>query len=271
MQSENGTQAAGYVRVSQERAAQKGFGLEAQEADVKRHAEYKRWRLFDVYSENGVSGYKRERPALERMLADAKSGKFDVVIFPSIDRVGRSVKDVIEIEGALRGCGVGVIFVREGIDTLTPTGELFRNVMASVSQFEGRLIYERLNKGRREKKSQGGYIGGWVSYGYRREKGVLVVVPEEAAVVMRIFQLRAQGYSDKRITVQLNDDGVRSGRGGTWAESSVWGLRRNRFYTGRVEIEGKWILGQHEAIVSDALFQKAQPVEGRRSGVNLSL
>jgi site-specific DNA recombinase len=253
---DNATQAAGYIRVSQERAAKNGYGLGAQEEDIRRHVEYKRWRLFNVYRENGVSGYKRKRPALERLLADAKSGKFDVVIFPSIDRVGRSVKDIIEIEAALRDCGIGVIFVREGIDTSTPTGELFRNIMASISQFEGRLIYERLSKGRCEKKAQGGYIGGWIPYGYRRKDGALIVVPEEAAVIKRIFQLKAEGDSDKRIAARLIEDGVKSARGKGWNTSSVWGVLKNRFYTGRVELEGKWITGQHEAIVSDTLFRK---------------
>ncbi len=256
MQSKSGTLSAGYVRVSQERAARNGYGLGAQEEDIRRHAEYKRWRLFDVYRENGVSGYKRKRPALERLLADAKSGKFDVVIFPSIDRVGRSVKDVIEIEASLRVCGVGVIFVREGIDTSTPTGELFRNIMASIAQFEGHMMYERLSKGKREKRAHGGYIGGWVPYGYRREKGALVVVPEEAGVVERIFQLKAEGVSPRRIAMQLNEEGAVTRRGGRWSYSTIWNILRNRFYTGRVELEGKWIAGQHEAIISDALFRK---------------
>jgi len=252
----NGAQAVGYVRVSQERAAKNGYGLGAQEEDIRRHVNYKRWQLFDVYKENGVSGYKRKRPALERLIEDAKSGKFDVVIFPSIDRVGRSVKDVTDIEAALRDCGVGLIFLREGIDTSTPTGEFFRNIMASISQLEGRIIYERLSKGKREKKAQGGYIGGWVSYGYRREKGELVVVPEGAAVVERIFRMKAKGVSPRRIAESLNQQGDVTRRGGRWSYSSVWAILRNRFYTGKVECEGRWIAGKHEAIISDALFRK---------------
>ncbi|MFH1549993.1 MAG: recombinase family protein [Planctomycetota bacterium] len=248
--------AAGYVRVSQERAAQNGFGLDAQEADVRRHADYRRWQMFDIYRENGVSGYRRERPSLERLLADAKCGKFDVVVFPSIDRVGRSVKDVIEIEAVLRGCGVGVIFVREGIDTSTPTGELFRNIMASISQFEGRLIAERLSKGRCAKKSQGGYVGGRIPYGYRNEGGALVNVQEEAAAVKQIFQWKAAGKSLRKIVGLLNAGDTKPRRGGAWSDSTVWNILKNRFYTGRAEFEGEWIPAQHEAIVSDKLFRK---------------
>ncbi len=124
---------AGYIRVSQERAARNGYGLGAQERDIHRFVEYKGWNLVELFREEGVSGYKRDRPALERMLAGVKAGRFDVVVFPSIDRTGRSVKDVIEIDRAIRKHGADTVFLREGVDTSTPTGELFRNIMASLA------------------------------------------------------------------------------------------------------------------------------------------
>ena len=163
--------AAGYIRVSQERNARNGYGLDAQEAEVRRYAEYKGLRRVGFYREAGASGYERERPELERLLADAKAGKLDVVVFPSIDRAGRSVKDIIEIDATLRAAGVDIVFLREGIDTSTLTGELYRNIMAAVAQFEGRLIYERMSKGKRRKAAEGGYTGGWLPYGYRLEDG----------------------------------------------------------------------------------------------------
>ncbi|MHC5058694.1 MAG: recombinase family protein, partial [Planctomycetota bacterium] len=98
--------AAGYVRVSQERNARNGYGLDAQETDVRRFTEFRALKLVDVYREEGASGYERERPELDRLIADAKAGRWDVAVFPSIDRVGRSVKDVIEIDRTLRGAGV---------------------------------------------------------------------------------------------------------------------------------------------------------------------
>ena len=124
------SRAASYVRVSQERNVD-GYGLDAQQADVDRYVEFMQLDLSEVYREEGISGYTRERPALERMLADARAGRFDVAVFPSIDRIARSVKDTIEIEEQLRDCGIRVVFVREGIDTATPIGQFFRNVMAS--------------------------------------------------------------------------------------------------------------------------------------------
>ena len=217
--------AAGYVRVSQERAAKNGYGLAAQEQDVRKHIEYKGWEAVEVYQEEGVSGYERERPALERLLADAKAGRFSVVVFPSIDRAGRSVKDVIEIDQALRETGVKIVFLREGIDTATPTGELFRNIMAAVAQFEGRLIHERLLAGKRRKAAEGGYVGGWLPYGFRRgEDGSIQPVPEEQEIIQRIRSWRAEGMSLRWIARRLEADRIPTRNGGRWQPSTIRGF-----------------------------------------------
>ena len=147
--------AAGYIRVSQERAARNGYGLGAQEADVRRFVEYKAWELVELYREKGFSGYKKDRPELDRLLSDAKAGKFDVVVFPSIDRVGRSTRDVLDIDKKLRDAGVDIVFMRESVDTSTPTGAFFEAIMASIAQLEGHMMYERLSKGKQEKAARG--------------------------------------------------------------------------------------------------------------------
>ena len=253
------TRVGGYVRVSQERAAKNGYGLGAQEQEVRRFVDYKAWTLVELFREEGVSGYKKDRPAMDRLLADAKAGRFDVVVFPSIDRAGRSVRDVIEIDRALRAAGVDTVFLREGVDTSTPTGELFRNIMASLAEFEGRVIYERLSKGKRKKASEGGYTGGWVPYGYRRtEDGEIAVVPDEAAVVERIFGLAAEGRSLASVAKALREEKAPTRNGGKWRPSTIQGMLRNRFYTGRAEFDGDLIRAQHDALVSDVLFQSCQ-------------
>jgi site-specific DNA recombinase len=254
---------AAYIRVSQERNARNGYGLEAQRADVLRYVEYKELGEVRFYVEAGVSGYERDRPELERLLADAKAGGIDVAIFPSIDRAGRSVKDVIEIDAALREAGVKIVFLREGIDTSTPTGELFRNIMAAVAQFEGRLIYERMSKGKLRKAAGGGYTGGWLPYGYRLEGGRAAVVPGEAAVVERLFRWRAKGLSLRAVCGRLNAGEMNPRGGGQWRVSTVRGMLANGFYAGRVEFEGRPVRAQHEAIVSDALFGRASCPNGR--------
>lgn len=223
--------AAGYVRVSQERAARNGYGLGAQEHEVRKFTEYKGWDLVEVYREEGVSGYRKDRPALDRLLADARAGRFSVVVFPSIDRAGRSVRDVIEIDQTLRACGIATVFLREGVDTSTATGQLFRNIMASLAEFEGRVIYERLSKGKAKKRAEGGYVGGFVPYGYRRSaKGVLAVVPEEARVVRQIFKLASEGKGHAAIATELQAGKILTRMGRPWRTSTVYGILRSRHY-----------------------------------------
>jgi DNA invertase Pin-like site-specific DNA recombinase len=254
--------AGGYVRVSQERNVERQ-GLGAQEADVRRHVDYMQWTLVGLYREEGASGYKRERPALARMLADAEAGRFDVAVFPSIDRVARSVRDTIDIEGRLRELGVSVAFVREGIDTSTPIGAFFRNIMSSMAELEGHLMHERMLSGLRAKAAKGGYTGTWLPHGYEAVEGKVVVVEAQAAVVRMIFEWRADGRSLRRMVRDLNDKGVPAHRGGRWRTSAVWRLYRNRFYTGRSRSNGDWVEGQHEAIVADDLFARANVRNGK--------
>jgi len=251
-------QAGGYIRVSQERAARNGYGLAAQEAEIRKYVAYKGLELVDLYREEGVSGYQKDRPALDRLLADAKAGRFGVTVFPSIDRAGRSVKDVIEIDRTLREHGVDTVFLREGVDTSTATGQLFRNIMASLAEFEGRLIYERLSKGKRQKAAQGGYVGGWLPYGYRNGDGRISVAPEEAKVVEQVFRWRAEGRTPYWIATRLNEQGVKAQKGGLWQASTIQGILGNSFYTGRVKFEGTYIRARHDDIVSDVLFRAGQ-------------
>ena len=150
-----------------------------------------------------------------------------MVVFPSIDRAGRSVRDVIEIDQTLRACGIATVFLREGVDTSTATGQLFRNIMASLAEFEGRVIYERLSKGKAKKRAEGGYVGGFVPYGFRRSaKGALATVPEEVRGVRQIFKRAAEGWSNAEIAEELQTANVPTRMGRPWRPSTVYGVLR---------------------------------------------
>ena len=102
--------------------------------------------------------------------------------------------------------------------------------MASIAEFEGEIIHERLSKGKQQKASRGGYTGGWLPYGYRRgDDGDVVVIAEETKVVRRIFRWVAQGQSIKSIARRLREDKVPTRNGGTWTRSTVRYMLRNPF------------------------------------------
>ncbi|MHC5058995.1 MAG: recombinase family protein, partial [Planctomycetota bacterium] len=250
---------AGYVRVSQEKNVHK-FGLDAQTKDIERYVEYRGWRPAKMYREEGVSGYRRDRPTLERMLADARAGKLDVVVFPSIDRAARSVADMIDIDAILRDANVGVIFVREGVDTSSPMGQFFRNVCASVAQFEGKLMYERLSKGKQRKAAQGGYIGGHLPFGYKSVDARAVVNEEAAEIVRLMFRLRIKENSFTKIVAELKRREVKTARGGRWSWGAVGSVLGNPYYTGWLRRGGELARGCHKPIISTRTFNKAQDV-----------
>jgi site-specific DNA recombinase len=250
---------AGYVRVSQEKNVHK-FGLDAQTNDVERYVEYRGWRSAKIYREEGVSGYRRDRPTLERMLDDARAGKLDVVVFPSIDRAARSVADMIDIDAILRDANVGVIFVREGVDTSSPMGQFFRNVCASVAQFEGKLMYERLSKGKQRKAAQGGYIGGHLPFGYKSVDANSVVDKEAAEIVRLMFRLRIEGNSFTKIVAELKRREAKTARGGRWSWGAVGSVLGNPYYTGWLRRSGKLARGCHKPIISAKTFSRAQDI-----------
>jgi site-specific DNA recombinase len=127
-------------------------------------------------------------------------------------------------------------------------------------------MHERMVKGLRAKAAKGGYTGTWLPYGYEAVAGRIVVVKAQAAVVRMVFGWRGEGRSLRRMANDLNDKGVPTQQQGRkWYPSVVWHLYLNRFYTGRSKSGGKWVKGEHEAIVSDDLFRRAN-AHNRRAG-----
>ncbi len=145
----------------------------------------------------------------------------DVVVFPSIDRAARSVADMIDIDAILRDAKVEVIFVREGVDTSSPMGQFFRNVCASVAQFEGKLMYERLTKGKQRKAAQGGYIGGHLPFGYRNVDSNAVVDEEAAEIVRLIFRMRIKENSFPARQRRTNVGRLLRPAAGSWQNSNA--------------------------------------------------
>src|SRR5829696_6598492 len=122
--------AAIYIRVSTARQAEEGFSLDEQERRAIAHIERAGWEHAGTYREEGVSGAKRDRPALGRMLADLAD--FDAIVVPSLDRLGRSTKDLLGLYDQFESTGVALVSLRENLDTTTPVGRLLRTILSAV-------------------------------------------------------------------------------------------------------------------------------------------
>jgi DNA invertase Pin-like site-specific DNA recombinase len=149
-------QAAIYVRVSTD-----GQTVENQTRELCQIAERRGWQVVETYSDVGISGGKArdKRPGLDRMLNDASRRKFDVVMAWSIDRLGRSLIDLLATVQNLEACGVDLYLDQQSIDTTTPTGKLMFQVTGAFAEFERSMIRQRVRLGLKRAVAQGKHLG----------------------------------------------------------------------------------------------------------------
>ena len=136
--------AAIYVRVSTDRQT-----VENQLAALRQVAERRGWQVVEVYSDAGISGAKgrKDRPGLDRLLNVANRRRFDIVMAWAIDRMGRSLIDLLGTIEHLHACGVDLYLDQQNIDTSTPMGRLVFQVTGAFAEFERSMIRERVNAG----------------------------------------------------------------------------------------------------------------------------
>jgi DNA invertase Pin-like site-specific DNA recombinase len=136
--------AALYVRVSTDHQS-----VENQVRELKEVAERRGWTVVEVYRDAGISGAKGrdQRPGLDAMLKDASRRKFDVVMAWAIDRLGRSLKDLLGTIDHLKEVGVDLYLDQQNIDTTTPTGKLLFQIKGAFGEFERSMIQQRVRAG----------------------------------------------------------------------------------------------------------------------------
>jgi DNA invertase Pin-like site-specific DNA recombinase len=132
-----------------------------QRLELERIAERRGWKVAEVYEDFGISGVKSrdKRPALDRMLKDASRRRFDVAMAWSIDRVGRSLTDLLATIQHLEAVGVDLYLDQQNIDTTTPTGRLLFQVTGAFAEFERSMIRSRVNLGLARARAQGKRLG----------------------------------------------------------------------------------------------------------------
>ena len=146
-----------YARVS---TVGKGQDVGLQLDELRQVAAQREWNVVAEYCDEGVSGAKESRPELDRMLADARAGKLDLVAVWKLDRLGRSLQHLLRLLADLSDWGVGFASLRDaGIDTTTPTGRLMLQIMGALAEYERELIRERVIAGVRRAQAQGKHCG----------------------------------------------------------------------------------------------------------------
>jgi DNA invertase Pin-like site-specific DNA recombinase len=132
---------------------------EMQLAELREYAGRRGWQIVEEFTDQGVSGSKESRPALNRLMADACRRRFDGVLVWKIDRFGRSLKHLVNALADLAALGVAFISLRDNLDLSTPSGRLMFQIIGAMAEFERALIQERVRAGLRNARAKGRRLG----------------------------------------------------------------------------------------------------------------
>ena len=127
--------------------------------DLRQMAEQRGYKITEEYVDHGISGTRARRPALDKMMADARRGRFDIVVVWAADRLARSVKHFVEVLAELDHLGIAFVSFREQIDTAGPLGRAVMIIVSVIAELERSLIVERVRAGMRRARLEGRQIG----------------------------------------------------------------------------------------------------------------
>jgi len=269
-----------------------GQSIATQREFAERYCTLHQLQVSEVYADDGVSGTLplHSRPAGARIVPDARLRRFDQLLVYKLDRLGRETRLTLEAVAELELCGVRVRSLTEDFDTVTASGRLMLTLLSGFAAHEREVIRERSLAGSQRVAESGGWLGGMVPYGYRKQgdhrRAILVVSEEpvappdlsEAEVIRRIFRMAAEDQqSCREIAEYLNALGVpgagaleqrrRKGQkaAARWRAGRVRNLLISTTYKGQ-HLYGKRSRNRQRAlvprtvpaIVSEAVWQQAQ-------------
>ncbi|MEN6470931.1 MAG: recombinase family protein [Clostridiaceae bacterium] len=285
---------AAYCRVStdsDEQASSYEAQIEHYTAHINSHPD---WTLAGIFADDGISGTNtKNRGEFNRLIDECMAGNVDMVITKSISRFARNTLDCLKYIRQLKDKGIPVFFEKEGINTMDSKGEVLLTIMASLAQQESQSLSQNVKLGLQYRYQQGEVqINCKWFLGYTKDENKhLVIVPEEAEVVKRIYREYLDGASVLKIARGLEADGILNGAGrGRWHTSNINQILRNEKYIGdallqktyttdfltkkRVKNNGivpqYYVENGHEAIIPRDIFMRVQEELVRRRAVHTS-
>ncbi len=264
-----------YTRKSSEEGLEQVFNsLDAQReacAAFILSQKHEGWSVLSTpYDDGGFSGGTMDRPALQRLLADIRAGKVNVVVVYKIDRLTRSLFDFAKIVEAFDANGVSFVSVTQQFNTTSSMGRLTLNVLLSFAQFEREVTGERIRDKIAASKKKGMWMGGLPSLGYDVQNRKLIVNDKEALTVLHIFRRYVQLRSVRALQAELDDAEIRSKRrrladgtdygGQKLSRGALYLMLQNRIYRGEITHKGAAYPGEHQPIVDKALWDEVQAV-----------
>ena len=282
---------AAYCRVSTDSDEQ----ATSYEAQVEHYTEYIQknpdWEFAGIYADDGISGTNtKKREEFNRMIDDCKAGNIDMIITKSISRFARNTLDCLKYIRQLKDMNIPVLFEKESINTMDAKGEVLITIMASLAKQESQSLSQNVKMGLQYRYQQGKVqINHNRFLGYTKDaNGNLVIDPEQAETVKRIYREYLEGLSMDKIAAGLERDGILTGAGGKkWHTSTINKILRNEKYIGdallqktyttdflnktRVKNNGLvpqyYVEGDHEAIIPKDIYLLVQEELVRRRTV----
>lgn len=211
----------------------------------------------DLLVDQGFLGPATERPRFQELLHLRDQGEL-ILILESLSSLGRRFHDVVTVIHELNLKDIPFISIGEDLDSRSDKGrQLFQAIITlpQVAHWLKRTPNDGAPAHTRAKEVM--YNGGACPYGYIIDEATnhYRLIPAEAAIVLRIFSERAAGRSLRQIAGDLSREGVHTKRGGRWQANTVKTILENVFYTGAYLCQGKLYANDHEAIVTERLFQ----------------
>lgn len=247
------------------------------------------WELAGIFTDDGISGTNtKKREGFNKMIEECMAGKIDLIITKSISRFARNTVDCLKYIRMLKEKGVEIHFEKENIRTFDSQGEIMITIMASLAQQESESLSKNVKMGLKFRYQRGkiSINHNWFLGYTKDEEGNLIIVPEQAEVVKRIYREYLDGSSMDQIKAGLERDGVKNGAGRKkWGTTNIKQILTNEKYVGdamlqktvtidtlnktRVANDGRevqyYIEDHHEAIVSRAVFSRVQEEIKRRA------
>lgn len=282
---------AAYCRVSTETEEQNS----SYEVQVAHYTEFikknNEWEFAGIFADDGISGTNtKKREEFNRMIDECMEGKIDLVITKSISRFARNTLDCLKYIRQLKEKNIAVFFEKENINTMDAKGEVLLTIMASLAQQESQSLSQNVKLGLQYRYQQGKVQVNHKRFmGYTKdEDGNLIIVPEEAEIIKRIYREYLEGKSLAGIGRDLEKDGILTAAGKPkWRPETIKKILNNEKYIGdallqktitvdfltkkRVKNEGHlpqyYVENSHEAIIPKELFLQAQEELHRRNNI----
>jgi DNA invertase Pin-like site-specific DNA recombinase len=262
-----------YTRKSSEEGLEQEFNsLQAQSEACEAYISSQRhegWVLAKTrYDDGGFSGGNIERPALQRLLADIRGGRIDIIVVYKVDRLTRSLADFARLVEIFDAQGASFVSVTQQFNTTSSMGRLTLNVLLSFAQFEREVTGERIRDKIAASKKKGMWMGGNIPLGYDASERTLVINPAEAETVRCIFALYREFGCVRGVKEEADRLGLRTKRSTTangterggkpFSRGHIYRLLSNPIYTGRIAHKGQLYPGQHPALIDTETLTAAR-------------